>query len=597
MTLAPTRAMTVHNIVLATKCANVARSTGTTKVAVQNHDAKRAAAQRTKTRKASSALNTSARNAKARSIRKGTIETIAPYRSPLFARSARKPDTKKIDAQRDRVQHVAFERTDYRHITRVLSNLCTTCNEKGHNRSNCPTTQCDTCGLFGHLPNDCPFATCIDVEIDWLNILLATQSLQTIDSYFEEVSLAPTALRIDGIMRKFDDWEHIQRVCAMVSSENLLQIKRTSHTFKRDANREYDRRMRELNKLTQSPINFAFTTDYTDDSVPKCPFCRTYLFPQETSKKMWCCGGGKMLELYRPWSQPTDDFRNHCTGDFANAKLFRSESRRLNMTFAFAAYGIKYGQVDSSRKPPYFLKINGIPYYRILTVGNETDEPTNPLHMYMYDSQYKQPGEKKPLPDTLRTIVKNCMLQCNDLAQKLRQLPTEHNIDEVTLHIESDANTARAPSDIAALIVKPKGVAKATPRTLVIYPHNDAFLQDHPTKAGQQGYFIPFNSSLWDVVTCPLLTIGGTKDQGWGMADSGRQENFGTVTEHARFRLLVPELKADATGKFERNADGSAILDPRWFAKTQTGLLFPFSRISCLGKLASQWMIDQWIRR
>jgi hypothetical protein len=225
--------------------------------------------------------------------------------------------------------------------------------------------------MFGHLPNDCPFATCIDVEIDWLNILLATQSLQTIDSYFEEVSLAPTALRIDGIMRKFDDWEHIQRVCAMVSSENLLQIKRASHTFKRDANREYDRRMRELNKLTQSPINFAFTTDYTDDSVPKCPFCRTYLFPQETSKKMWCCGGGKMLESYRPWSQPTDDFRNHCTGDFANAKLFRSESRRLNMTFAFAAYGIKYGQVDSSRKPPYFLKINGIPYYRILTVGNQ----------------------------------------------------------------------------------------------------------------------------------------------------------------------------------------------------------------------------------
>ncbi len=121
MTLAPTRAMTVHNIVLATKCANVARSTGTTKVAVQNHDAKRAAAQRTKTRKASSALNTSARIAKARSIQKGTIETIALYHSPLFARSARKPDTKKIDAQRDRVLHVAFERTDYRHITRVLS--------------------------------------------------------------------------------------------------------------------------------------------------------------------------------------------------------------------------------------------------------------------------------------------------------------------------------------------------------------------------------------------------------------------------------------------------------------------------------------------
>ena len=119
-----TRATTVHissEITLATKCANVARNTGTMRRAVRNHDAKRAAAQRTKARLASSALNTSARNAKARSIRKGTIETIALYRSPLFARSARKSDTKRIDAQRDRVLHVAFERTDYRHITRVLS--------------------------------------------------------------------------------------------------------------------------------------------------------------------------------------------------------------------------------------------------------------------------------------------------------------------------------------------------------------------------------------------------------------------------------------------------------------------------------------------
>ncbi len=30
----------------------------------------------------------------------------------------------------------------------------------------------------------------------------------------------------------------------------------------RDANREYDRRMREVKKPTQSPINFAFTTNY-----------------------------------------------------------------------------------------------------------------------------------------------------------------------------------------------------------------------------------------------------------------------------------------------------------------------------------------------
>ncbi len=173
---------------------------------VRNHDAKRAAAQHTKARLASSALNTSARNAKARSIRKGTIEAIALYRSPIFARSARKPDTKRIDAQRDRVLHVAFERTDYRHITRVLSTYAPHATKRDTiaaiaRRLNSTHVVC----LDTHLPNDCPFATWIDVEIDWLNILLATQSLKTIDSYFEDVSLAPTALRIDGIMMKFDD--------------------------------------------------------------------------------------------------------------------------------------------------------------------------------------------------------------------------------------------------------------------------------------------------------------------------------------------------------------------------------------------------------
>ena len=77
-----------------------------------------------------------------------------------------------------------------------------------------------------------------------------------------------------------------------------------------------------------------------------------------------------MLDMHNPWTQPTDDFRNHCIGDFANAKQFRTDSRRLNMMFSFAAYGIKYGEVDKSRKPPYFMKINGMPYYRMLVVGS-----------------------------------------------------------------------------------------------------------------------------------------------------------------------------------------------------------------------------------
>jgi hypothetical protein len=74
------------------------------------------------------------------------------------------------------------------------------CGEKGHNRTNCPTSQCETCGLFGHLPNDCPFVNCVDVSImiDWLNIMMSTKSTESVIAYFEDVSLAQTSLRIDG---------------------------------------------------------------------------------------------------------------------------------------------------------------------------------------------------------------------------------------------------------------------------------------------------------------------------------------------------------------------------------------------------------------
>ncbi len=101
-----------------------------------------------------------------------------------------------------------------------------------------------------------------------------------------------------------------------------------------------------------------------------------------------------------------------------------------------------------------------------------------------------------------------------------------------------------------------------------------------------------------------MLTVDGTKDAGWGIeheADFPTQPNLSTVTECARFRLLLPELQIDAQGSFERSADGGAILDRRWFAKTEADLLFPYNGLHCLPKLASQWAIesgiDQWIRR
>ncbi len=89
-------------------------------------------------------------------------------------------------------------------------------------------------------------------------------------------------------------------------------------------------------------------------------------------------------------------------------------------------------------------------------------------------------------------------------------------------------------------------------------------------------------------------------DAGWGVeheANLPRQENVSTVTEYARFRLLLPELQVDAQGSLLRDADGGAMLDRRWFAKTRADLLFPHSRLGCLPKLASQWAIDSWVRR
>ncbi len=150
-------------------------------------------------------------------------------------------------------------------------------------------------------------------------------------AYFAEVSVQAISLRTDGIVRTVTSWDLLQDKFTL-SDNQLMEIKLASYSFKCDANRKYDQTVRRLNKPSGSPIHFAFTTDYDDDSVPKCPHCRTYLFPQEVSKAMWCCKKGQMLSLFKPWTQPTDECRSHCIGNFANAKLFRLHSRALNLT-------------------------------------------------------------------------------------------------------------------------------------------------------------------------------------------------------------------------------------------------------------------------
>jgi hypothetical protein len=58
------------------------------------------------------------------------------------------------------------------------------------------------------------------------------------------------------------------------------------------------------------------------------------------------------------------------------------------------------------------------------------------------------------------------------------------------------ADTARA-QDIAMLVVKPIGEAKATPRVLVVHPTKESFLQAHPhlkATENENGVFVPSNS-------------------------------------------------------------------------------------------------------
>ena len=52
-----------------------------------------------------------------------------------------------------------------------------------------------------------------------------------------------------------------------------------------------------------------------------------------------------------------------------------------------------------------------------------------------------------------------------------------------------------------------------------------------------------------------MLTLGGTSDVGWGVeheANLPGQQSVCTVTEYARFRLLLPELQVDAQGSLQR---------------------------------------------
>ena len=79
------------------------------------------------------------------------------------------------------------------------------------------------CDLFGHVNKvDCKYKHCINVDVDWLNILLSVSASHTITELFQasECTVDPNTLRSGGKFHKFADWEHVKRVMRSVPNNS-----------------------------------------------------------------------------------------------------------------------------------------------------------------------------------------------------------------------------------------------------------------------------------------------------------------------------------------------------------------------------------------
>jgi hypothetical protein len=167
-----------------------------------------------------------------------------------------------------------------------------------------------------------------------------------------------------------------------------------------------------------------------------------------------------------------------CIGTSENAKTFRTNAEHSTMlTHLRRSLSTMYGEV-CELPIPSSLKINGIPY-SLLFHG----EVKSPLTYYIHDANYRH---NPKLPESLTTVVTDCIFQLNDLANKLRVLGQQPNVDAWTLHIDiNDAATASA-GDVAGLLIKSSG-ADVNGRTLVIYPTQASFQRAHPTLETTRG--------------------------------------------------------------------------------------------------------------
>ena len=114
---------------------------------------------------------------------------------------------------------------------------CAHCGEQGHSRRFCPDVLCPHCDLFGLVNKiDCKYKHCINVDVDWLNILLSVSASHTITELFKasECTMDPTSLRSGGKFRKFADWEHVKQTCDSIGAERLLELKHVTSDFQKN---------------------------------------------------------------------------------------------------------------------------------------------------------------------------------------------------------------------------------------------------------------------------------------------------------------------------------------------------------------------------
>ena len=97
--------------------------------------------------------------------------------------------------------------------------------------------QCPHCDLFGHVNKNCKHKHCINVQVDWLTILLSVSASHTITELLKATSdctVDPSTLQSGGKFRKFADWEHVKQTCDSIRAEQLLELKHATSDFQKN---------------------------------------------------------------------------------------------------------------------------------------------------------------------------------------------------------------------------------------------------------------------------------------------------------------------------------------------------------------------------